>query len=176
MSDGSFSETNEKICGWAKERRKLLSHLSSIFPSVHISFTPSGFSFKYLVRSAIKSKFMSSASVQLKSCINFPISDSPTKLTIHIQNMFSIFKILTCCQIYSFHHVNRLTHPIKIFLSDEYRISIRQFYKFLSCIQIFNIQHTGMISGTVWVVPLVRPLNFAVIFDFKPLMHDYKIR
>ena len=31
-----------------------------------------GFSFKYRVRSAISSKFISSALVQLKSCISFP--------------------------------------------------------------------------------------------------------
>ena len=42
-----------------------------------ISLTPFGFSFKYLVRSAISLKFISSASVQLKSCISFPMSESP---------------------------------------------------------------------------------------------------
>lgn len=56
--DGNISETNP---AW----RELISP------------TPFGFSFKYRARSAIKSKYISDARVQLKSCMSFPILDSP---------------------------------------------------------------------------------------------------
>ena len=49
--------------------------ISSII--LHISLTPFGFSFRYRVRFAINSKFISSALVQLKSCMSFPIAESP---------------------------------------------------------------------------------------------------
>ena len=68
------------------------------------------------------------------------------------------------CLDASLNKVDWLTLTEKILFRDENRISVRQFRKVLPGIKVFYVHHTGMVSGPVWVCPLIFPLNFHVIF------------